>query len=86
MILNADYSAMVCDDCDIQRLKSKTEKKFHKIEEWTKINKISLNYNKTKCMLFSRGKSSVKNFAINTTNGPSTNNIVIKYLVFIFDR
>ena len=86
MMLYADDSVIVCDDGDAQRLKSKIEKEFYKIEEWTKINKISLNYNKTKCMLFSRGKSSVKNFAINTTNGQLTNNIVIKYLGVIFDK
>ena len=74
MMLYAEDSVMVCDDNDIQRLKSNTEKEFYKIEEWTKINKISLNYNKTKCMLFSRDKSSVKNFVINTINGPLTNN------------
>ena len=37
-------------------------------------------------MLFSRGKSSVQNFAINTINGPLTNNNVIKYLGVIFDH
>ena len=86
MMLFANDSVMVCDDSDIQRLKSKTEKEFYIIEEWTKINKVSLNYNKTKCMLFSRGKSSVKNFASNTTNGPLTNDNVIKYLGVIFDH
>ena len=39
-----------------------------------------------KCILFSRGKCSVKNFAVNTTDGPLTNNNVTKYLGVIFDH
>ena len=86
MMLYADDSVMVCDDGDVQRLKSKAEKEFYKIEEWTKINKISLNYSKTKCMLFSQGKSSFKNFAINTTIGLLTNNNFVKNLRIVFDH
>ena len=86
MMLYADDPVMVCDDSDVERFKSKTKQEFYKIEKWTKINKISLNYNKTKCMLFSRGKSSLKNFAINTTNGPLTNNNIVEYLGVIFDH
>ena len=37
-------------------------------------------------MVFSLGKSSVKNFAINTANGPLTNCNVIKYTGVIFDH
>ena len=39
MMLNTDDYVLICDDCDIQRLKNKTENEFNKIEEWTKINK-----------------------------------------------
>ena len=58
MMLYADDSVMVCGDSDIRRLKCKTETEFSKIKEWTKINKISLNYNKTKCTVCYSHKAS----------------------------
>jgi len=48
MILYANDSVLDCADNDIQKLKSKTEAELHKIEDWTRINKISLNYKKNK--------------------------------------
>ena len=54
MMLYANDSAMLCDGCDTKRLKNKTENEFYKIEELTKINKISLNYNQTKCFILIR--------------------------------
>jgi len=46
MILYADDSVLVCADNDIHKLKSETEAELRKIEDWTRINKISLNYKK----------------------------------------
>ena len=79
MMLYTDDYVMLYDDSDMQRFTNKTENDFYKIEEWTKTNKISLNYSKTKCVFFSLSKFALKNFAINTTNGPFLNSNVIKY-------
>ena len=57
-----------------------------KLKSGLKSTKIFLNYNKTKSAIFSRGKSSVKNFAINATNGPLINGNVIKYLGVLFEH
>ena len=51
MILYADDFISFYGDSDIQMLKDKTENEFYKIEERTKINKISLNYNKIECII-----------------------------------
>ena len=86
-ILYADDSALLCEENDIQKLKLKAETEFRNIEVWTKYNKISINYNKTNFMLFSRSKSTaVNNLAINTSDRPVTNKNVIKYLGVLFDN
>ena len=84
MSLHADDFVTLCDYSYIQKLKNKTENEFYEIDIWIKINKISLNYKKTKHVLFSRGKSFVQNFAINTTNGSLINSNVIKNLGVVF--
>ena len=84
---DVDDSALLCEDNDIQKLKLKTETEFRNIEVWTKFNKISINYNKTIFMLFSRSKSTaVNNFTINTSDRPLANKNVIKYLGILFDN
>ena len=73
-ILYADDSLLLCEDNDIQKLKLKTETEFRNIEVWTKFNKISINYNKTNFLLFSRSKSTaVNDFPINTSDRPLAN-------------
>ena len=80
-ILYANDSVLLCENNDIQKLKLKTETGFRDIEVWIKLNKISIIYNKTNFMLFSRSKSTaVNNFAINTSDRPLTNKNIIKYL------
>ena len=86
-ILYANDSVLLCEDNDIQKLKLKIETEFRSIEIWTKFNKISINYNKTNFMLFSRSKSTtVNNFAINTSDRFLANKNVIKYLGVLFDN
>ena len=87
IILYADDSVLLCADNDIDKLKLKTETEFHNIETWTNLNKISINYNKTNSVLFSRSKSTaVNNFVIKTSDRPLTNKSVIKYLGVLFDN
>ena len=86
-MLYADDYVLLCEENDIQKLKLKAETKFSNIEVWTKYNKISINYNKSNFMLFSRSKSTaVNNFAINTSDRLLTNKNVIKYLGVLFDN
>ena len=86
-ILYADDSVLLCADNDIDKLKLKTEIEFHNIETWTNLNKISINYNKTNSVLFSRSKSTaVNNFVIKTSERPLTYKSVIKYLGVLFDN
>ena len=86
-ILHADDSVLLYEDNDIQKLKLKAETEFRDIEIWTKFNKISINYNKTNFMLFSRSKSTtVNNFAINTSDIPLANKNAIKCLGVLFDN
>ena len=80
-ILYADDSVLLCEENDIQKLQLKAETEFRNIEVWTKYNKISINYNKTNFMLFSRSKSTAVN---NFDDRPPTNKNVIKYLGVLF--
>ena len=83
----ADDSVLLCKENDIQKLKLKAETEFRNTEVWTKYNKISINYNKTNFMLFSRSKyTAVNNFAINTSDRLLTNKNVIKHLGVLFDN
>jgi len=87
MILYTDDSVLVCADNHIQTLKYKTEAELRKIEDWARINKISLNYKKTNCLLFRRSKSAdVNDFFIDTSNGPLMKKNFVKYLGVIFDQ
>jgi len=56
MILYADDVVLLCVDKNIQNLKIKSESEFSKIENWIKINRLSLNYKKTNCILFNNNK------------------------------
>ena len=57
------------------------------IENWTNSNRLTLNYSKTNCVLFSNVKSkSNKDFCINTLNGTLPKKNTIKYLGVMVDH
>ena len=85
-ILYADDSVMLCSDVSTEKLKSKCEKSFLQLKNWISSNRLTLNYSKTNCVLFSNLKILTNyDFCINTPNGPLPNKSAVKYLGVIID-
>ena len=55
-ILYADDSVLLCSDVSTEKLNSKWEKSFLQLENWISLNRLTLNYSKTNCVLFSNSK------------------------------
>ena len=86
-ILYADDSVLLCCDVSTEKLKSKCEKSFLQLENWISSNRLTLNYSKTNCVLFSNLKKlSNYDFCINTPNCPVPSKSAIKYLGVIIDH
>ena len=60
-ILHADDSTLICSEKSIHYFNLKCNSEFGNIEKWINQNKLSVNYRKTNCLLFS--KSSKKESA-----------------------
>jgi len=87
MVLFADDSVMTCADKDMQTLKVKSETEFQKVNNWIKINKLTLNYKKSNCVLFTNNKTKTSNdFFVTTNNGVIDETDVVKYLGVMIDR
>ena len=87
MILYADDSVMYCNEKNIQNLKITSKEEFEKIENWLQLNKITLNYKKSNCVLFTNNNTRNHNdFCITTTNGTIDENTTVKYLGVIIDH
>ena len=72
-VLYADDSVLLCTDVNTQKLKNKCENSFLQLENWINSNRLTLNYSKTNCVLFSNVKNKSNNdFCINTLNGTLT--------------
>ena len=71
MILYANDSAKVCGNKNIHYLKIKTEIEFQKLENWIKSNRLLLNYNKIKYVVFSQ--TNHENFFVKLKNGKICN-------------
>ena len=83
-ILYADDSVLLCSDVSTEKLKSKFETSFLQLENWISSNRLTLNYSKTNCVLFSNLKKlSNYGFCINTPNGPLPNKSAVKYQIRI---
>ena len=81
MISYADDSVIICNGKNIQNLKIGSEEEFQKIENWLQLNKITLNYMKSNCVLFTNNSTRNHNdFSIRTTNGTIDENTNVKYL------
>ena len=87
MILYADDSVLLCTDPSVKKLQTKTETEFRKLENWIKLNRLSLNYKKTSTISFSRKKTKPldDNFSIYTEKAPIEVKNTIKYLGVLID-
>ena len=86
-ILNADDSVLLCSDVGTEKLRSKCEKSFLRLENWICSNRLTLNYSKTNCVLFSNLENlSNYDFCINTPNGSLPNKSAVEYLGVIIDH
>ena len=78
-VLYADDSVLLCSDVNTEKLKSNCENSFLQLENWINLNRLTLNYSKTNCVLFSNVKNKSNNdFCIDTLNGTLPKNNVIK--------
>ena len=59
MILYADDSVLLCTDPSVKKLQTKTEPEFRELENWIKLNRLSLNYKKNNTILFSCKKENL---------------------------
>ena len=52
-LLYADDAVLICHEKSKHTLKAKTEKELKNVKSWVASNKLSLNFDKTHCMLYS---------------------------------
>ena len=64
------------------------ESEIHNVENWTIGNKLTINYFKTKCVLFSKQANNISsdNFCIRARNGMISELNVVKYLGVYIDN
>ena len=87
MILYTDESVMIGNEKNIRNLKIASKEEFGKIENWLQLNKITINYKKSDCVLFTNNSTRNHNdFCITTTNGTIDENTTVKYLGVIIDH
>ena len=87
MILYVDDSVIFCNEKNIQNLKIASKEEFQKIENWLQVNKITLNYKNSNCILFTNNSMRNHNdFCIAATNGTIDENTTVKCLGVIIDH
>ena len=87
IVLYADDSVWLCSDVNTKKLKSKWENLFLQLENWINSNRLTLNYSKTNCVLFSNVKNKSNNdFCIDTLNGTLPKKNANKYLGVMVDH
>ena len=62
------------ENFDLETLNNEINSEFEKIRTWLKINKLSLNTQKTKMMVFHRKQNHIKEFNI-AINNAKTNRV-----------
>ena len=60
--LFADYTVLTITNSCITTLQHDVNKELTKIDKWMRINKLSLNYNKSKFMLITNKKNNFRRF------------------------
>ncbi len=86
--LYADNSAIVCVDKDPVVICGHLQSDLNNLSMWFKVNKVSVNCSKTKCILFCGQRSKHKNNVLDLTLNDSPLDQVneIKYLGLVIDR
>ena len=77
--LYADDTVLTIANSDLTDLKKKTDIELNNVTTWFNNNKLTLNYGKTQCLLFSN-KSLNHSFKIKLGDVEVTNNNTVKYL------
>ena len=86
-MLYADDSVLLCSDNNIQSPKKKCGNEFGLLENWINFNRLTLNYSKTHCVLFTNSRTNTNdNFQINTQNQAILPKNAIRYLGVILDH
>ena len=57
IMLYADDSVLICWDNNLQSLKKKCKNEFVLLENWINFNRLTLNYLKTHCVLFTNSRT-----------------------------
>ena len=81
IILHADDSVLLCSNNNIQSLKKKCENEFGLLENLINYNRLTHNYSKTHCKIFTYSRTSINdNFHITTPNRAVLPKNGIRYL------
>ena len=87
MILYADDAVLICQDKSIHALKTKTGKELKNVKSWVASNKLSLNFDKTHCMLYSnKNKPQKHDFVLDIDGKKLFPETSTKYLGIILDE
>ena len=87
MALYADDAVLICHEKSKHILKPKTEKELKNVKSWVASNKLSLNFDKTHCMLYSNKSKLLQHDFVPDIDGkklfPETST---KYLGILLDE
>jgi len=85
-ILFADDTVLSLSANSIHELKTKINQELEGVDNWLKYNKLSLNYNKTQYMLFTKqNEYTDTNFNVQINNHLLSRTECVKYLGVIID-
>ena len=85
MFLYVDNSAIIYTEKIIQNLKGKSENELCKIQNWIKLNRLTLNYKKSCCMVFDSSSNKTDKFCLATINGLLESKNATTYLEVFID-
>ena len=63
-ILFADYSNLFINGTDVRKIELELNEELRNIASWLKINKLSLNVNKTQYMVFTRKLNKIEDIVL----------------------
>ena len=87
MALYADDAVLICHKKSKRTLKAKTEKELKNVKSWVASNKLSLNFDKTHCMLYSnKSKPQQHDFVLDIDGKKLFPETSTKYLGIILDE
>ena len=85
-ILIADDTVLLLSANSIHELTTKINQELESVDNWLKYNKLSLNYNKTQYMLFTKQNEYIDtNFNVQINNHLLSRTECVKYLGVIID-